>query len=119
MPRAQGVEVRTPVLEQAHGLAVEDDALDRKSRHRRADQWKVLGASAPAARPQVHHAALARGDDPVAIPFELVNPLRPGRDLANEDRLTGADEARRLMSVTGTDGTPNHTMIMSDEIASG
>jgi hypothetical protein len=31
------MEVRPPVLEEAHGLAVDDDALDQKARHRGAD----------------------------------------------------------------------------------
>jgi hypothetical protein len=94
MTRAQGVEVRTPVLEPAHRLAVKDDTLDRKSRHRGADRWEVRGPISPSARPQVHHAALAPGDEAVAVPFELVNPFGAGRDLMNQERLTGTNEAR-------------------------
>ena len=44
--------------------------------HRRHEQNRVLGAA--------------------AIPFKFMNPLRPGRDLASQDRLTRTtDEPRR------------------------
>jgi hypothetical protein len=54
--------------------------------HRRHEQNRVLGAA--------------------AIPFKFMNPLRPGRDLASQDRLTRTtDEPRRTAPVTSTDGT--------------
>ena len=96
LPRAQGVEVRATVFEQADGLAVKDDALDRKARHRGADQREVLGPIPPGARPQVHDAVLAPRDDPITIRLHLVNPFGAGRDLVSRDRLTGTDEALRL-----------------------
>ena len=43
-------------------------------------------------RPQVHDAVLAPGDEAVAIPLELVNPLRPDWDLVNQDRLARSDK---------------------------
>jgi hypothetical protein len=111
------VEVRSPVLQQADGLAVEDDALGREARHHGIDCWEVLGPIAPGARPQVHDAIIAPRDDPVAVPYELVNPFIAYRDLASEDRLTRPDETRRTAPVAGTDGTPNHTTIMGDGLA--
>ena len=66
-----------------------------------------------------HHAALASGDEVVANPLEFMNPFGAGRVLVHQDRLTGTDETRRLAPVAGTDGTPSHTGVMADEIASG
>ena len=100
------MEVRTTILQQADRFAIQDDALDRKARHRDAKQGEVLGPIAPGARPQVHEAILAPGDEAIAIPLEFVKPLRPGRDLVSQDRLTWSNEALRLTPVAGTNGTP-------------
>ena len=45
-----------------------------------------------------------------------MNQSGAGRDLASQDRLTGANEARRLTPVAGADGTPrSHAEVMADE----
>jgi hypothetical protein len=65
----------------------------------------------------VHQAILALGDETVAIPFQLVNPLRPGRDLVSRDRLARSDKACWLAPVASADGTKRrHAEVMADEI---
>jgi hypothetical protein len=70
--RAQGVEVRASVFEEAHGLAVKGHVLDRQARHRGADQWEVGGPIPSGAGPQVQDAVLASRDDAIAVPLEFM-----------------------------------------------
>jgi hypothetical protein len=81
--------------------------------------WDVLGPIAPSAGPKVHDDALASGDEAVGIPFELMNPLRSGRDLAHEDRLTGTVEAPGWRRSRARMVRQTRLEVMADEIANG
>ncbi len=59
-PRGQkGVEVRPAVREQAHRLAIQDDALHRQALDGFHDPRKSVGPVPAAAGPQARHAACA------------------------------------------------------------
>ena len=80
----------------------------------RASGMVCSSAHRGGARPQVHDIVLAPGDEAIAVPFEFVNPLGSGRDIASRHRLTGTNKARRGAPITGADGTPNHAPVMRD-----
>src|SRR3954454_7888057 len=92
------------------GLAVEHGPLDRQRRDRVTGARESLRIVARRPSPQADLLAVFAGNDPVAVPLDLMEPAGPGRWPVSESGLAGEDEASRLG--TGSDrpgNAPEHT----------
>ena len=74
-------------------LTVDKGALRRQAPDRLRDLRQSIGEVRAVARPKGRPIAFLAGNDPIAIMFDLMQPVRAGGRMVYEDWLTQPDEA--------------------------
>src|SRR5688572_21767480 len=95
------MEVGQSVLAVRHGLAVQDNLLHPQRPQGLSDCQELLRPVAAVAAPQTHLIPALTGDDPVAVEFDFMQPLRPARRPLRESGLTRLDKTRRTTPLAG------------------
>lgn len=90
----QHPEVRTAVVVEHNGFAIEDGCLHGEQPRVVSDRGKLSGPIVAAAREHPHPPGFDVDREPVSIPFHLVGPVWPLRRLADERRKAGIDACR-------------------------
>src|SRR5208337_4930314 len=98
-----------PIGAEHDRLAVEQGVLHGQAPHRLGDPRQPVGETRAVTAPQRDSLALLPGDDPIAVMFHLIPPVRPRWRAIDKARLTRANEASRR-AAPGTRRRVRHNM---------
>jgi hypothetical protein len=98
----QAVEIGNAVGAEQHGLTVEHKRIDPIAQGGLDDQRIVMGPVVAVPGEQPDPLAVALHDQPIAVMFDFVDPVRPGRHGRAAGRQAGGkcrfDHARRSLN---------------------
>src|SRR5271166_2340167 len=90
-------------------LPVDKGALHGQAPDRLRNLRQSVGEVRAVAGPKGRAVLFLASDDPIAVVLDLVQPVRAGGRMVDEDWLAGTDEAgRRAAPGTRRRGTPQH-----------